>query len=195
MVELMCPGCLATIDPGQPYCTDCLLTPVPRPEPEDAAEEPAAEPTAVGSTVDAQRAVGVTPTGASCADPDCVHSGVVPVAGCRHCGRRPAGTGAARSGGGGPVLLFPWGAVTLTAGRALRIGREDSPLVTELAAYPNVSRRHAEVTVDDGGVTVTDLGSANGTFVNDRRIVTGEPVRVRPGDQLRFASTLVARVE
>jgi len=93
------------------------------------------------------------------------------------------------------VLLFPWGAVTLTPGRPLRIGRENSPLVTELADYPNVSRTHADLTADAGGVTVTDLGSANGTFVNDRRIGTGERVRVRPGDQIRFASTLVARVE
>jgi hypothetical protein len=196
VVELMCPGCLDTIDVGQPYCASCLLIPVPRPEPE-AVEEPAAEPTAVGSTVDAERAapVGARPAGGStCADPDCVHSGAVPAAGCRHCGLRPDATNAARSGRGA-VLLFPWGAVTLTAGRALRIGREDSPLITELAAYPNVSRRHAEVTTNDGGVTVTDLGSANGTFVNDRRIATGEPVRVRPGDQIRFASTLVARVE
>ncbi len=199
MVELMCPGCHATIDMGQPYCTSCLLTPVPRPEPEDAAEEHAAEPTSVGSTVD-PGPPAVTPAGgARCADPDCVHSGVVPAAGCRHCGLRPDATRAARSGsarsGAGAVLLFPWGAVTLTAGRALRIGREDSPLVTELADYPNVSRRHAEVTTHDGGVTITDLGSANGTFVNDRRIATGEPVRVRPGDQIRFASTLVARIE
>jgi hypothetical protein len=190
MVELMCPGCHATIDMGQPYCTSCLLTPVPRPEPEEAA----AEPTAVGSTVDVEQPAPVAAGGARCADPDCVHSGAVPAAGCRHCGLRPDATNAARSGRGA-VLLFPWGAVTLTAGRALRIGREDSPLITELAAYPNVSRRHAEVTTNDGGVTVTDLGSANGTFVNDRRIASGEPVRVRPGDQIRFASTLVARIE
>lgn len=202
MVELMCPGCLDTIDVGQPYCASCLLIPVPRPEPEEAAEEPAVEPTAVGSTVDAERAapVDARPAGGStCADPDCVHSGAVPAAGCRHCGLRPAATpaaaSAARPGGGTPVLLFPWGAVTLTAGRALRIGREDSPLVTELTAYPNVSRRHAEITARDNVVTVIDLDSANGTFVNDRRIATGEPVRVRPGDQIRFASTLVARVE
>ena len=198
MVELMCPGCLDTIDVGQPYCASCLLIPVPRPEPAEAVEEPAAEPTAVGSTVDAERPapVAARPAGGSpCADPDCVHSGTVPAAGCRHCGLRPAATGAARSGAGAPVLLFPWGAVTLTAGRALRIGREDSPLVTELTAYPNVSRRHAEVTAREDVVTVIDLGSANGTFVNDRRIATGEPVRVRPGDQIRFASTLVARVE
>jgi hypothetical protein len=198
VVELMCPGCQATIAAGQPYCTSCLLTPVPRPE----AEEPAAEPVAVGSTVDADRPASSEPTapislspagGAVCADPDCVHSGVIPASGCRHCGRRSAGTGAARSTG--PVLLFPWGAVTLTAGRTLRIGREDSPLATDLAPYPNVSRRHADIGADDRGVSVTDLGSANGTFVNDRRIPTGEPVRVRPGDQIRFASTLVARVE
>src|SRR5688500_3453019 len=33
-----------------------------------------------------------------------------------------------------------------------------------------VSRRHARLRVDDGGVTVTDEGSANGVFVNGVRI-------------------------
>ena len=33
-----------------------------------------------------------------------------------------------------------------------------------------VSRRHAEVVVDGDAVTIRDLGSLNGTFVNRRRI-------------------------
>jgi adenylate cyclase len=35
---------------------------------------------------------------------------------------------------------------------------------------PTVSRRHAELTLADGGVRVLDLGSSNGTFVNGTRI-------------------------
>src|SRR5439155_13043292 len=35
---------------------------------------------------------------------------------------------------------------------------------------PTISRRHAELVVDDDQVTLRDLGSSNGTFVNGRKI-------------------------
>lgn len=49
-----------------------------------------------------------------------------------------------------------------------------------------VSRRHAEIRVDVGGATLTDLGSTNGTAVN------GKPVRSREltdGDRLTVGTT------
>lgn len=46
-----------------------------------------------------------------------------------------------------------------------------------------VSRRHAELRVTVDGVMVEDLGSANGTFINDRRITRQI---LRPGDELRL---------
>jgi pSer/pThr/pTyr-binding forkhead associated (FHA) protein len=46
-----------------------------------------------------------------------------------------------------------------------------------------ISRRHAELRVSQDGVMVEDLGSANGTYVNDRR-VTRE--LLKHGDELRF---------
>lgn len=45
----------------------------------------------------------------------------------------------------------------------------------------DVSREHCEVTHNDVIVTVRDLGSANGTFVNGRRITE---TQIRPGDRL-----------
>ena len=50
---------------------------------------------------------------------------------------------------------------------------------------PGVSREHAELKKEDGVWTVRDLGSRNGTFVNDepvdrRRIAEGDVVRVGP---------------
>ena len=53
-----------------------------------------------------------------------------------------------------------------------------------------VSRRHAELTPDDGRWFLRDLDSANGTFLNGERI-SGEPVELSPGDQLRCGSTLM----
>jgi len=58
---------------------------------------------------------------------------------------------------------------------------------------PFVSERHAQVTVDDSGqVTIRDLNSTIGTFVNGERL-TGPRV-LRAGDLVRFAD-LVARFE
>jgi len=54
-----------------------------------------------------------------------------------------------------------------------------------------VSRRHAELTPDDGRWYLRDLQSANGTFVNGRRIAD-ERVQLAPGDQIRCGSTLMA---
>jgi len=52
-----------------------------------------------------------------------------------------------------------------------------------------VSRRHAELTPDDGSWYLRDLESSNGTFINGQRI-TAERVRLSPGDQVRCGQTL-----
>ena len=46
-----------------------------------------------------------------------------------------------------------------------------------------MSRRHAMVKPTLDGLTVEDLGSANGTYVNDKRVQQGF---LRPGDELRL---------
>jgi pSer/pThr/pTyr-binding forkhead associated (FHA) protein len=48
----------------------------------------------------------------------------------------------------------------------------------------SVSRRHAIFSRNDGGFTVSDLGSLNGTYVNRDRI-DGE-VRLSGGDEVQF---------
>jgi hypothetical protein len=56
-----------------------------------------------------------------------------------------------------------------------------------------VSRRHAQIDFDGAGVTVTDLGSSGGTFVNNER---AHSVRLNPGDRIRFgATTLLYRID
>ena len=55
----------------------------------------------------------------------------------------------------------------------------------------NVSRRHAQVALEDGSIVVTDLGSTNGTFVNGRRVTRAT---VRPGDELTIGTSRL-RVE
>jgi pSer/pThr/pTyr-binding forkhead associated (FHA) protein len=65
-------------------------------------------------------------------------------------------------------------------GRASRHGR----LTDE-----QVSRHHAKVEPGDGGVTVTDLGSTNGTHVNGRPIAG--PRHVRPNGDIRLGLTVL----
>ena len=60
------------------------------------------------------------------------------------------------------------------------IGREksDIPLVGE-----HTSRRHAKIIVSKTEVTLQDLDSANGTYVNGKKI---KKASIEPGDELRF---------
>lgn len=56
-----------------------------------------------------------------------------------------------------------------------------------------VSRHHCEVTVDDGKVSVRDLGSSNGTYVNKRRVTQAD---VSPGDLIAVGEMVfVVRVD
>ncbi|MEO3816256.1 FHA domain-containing protein [Plantactinospora sp. B24E8] len=62
-----------------------------------------------------------------------------------------------------------------------RIGREDG--VDVLLDDPKVSRRHAVVELVGGRVLLTDTGSTNGTWLNDRRVGAG--TELRDGDRIR----------
>ena len=52
---------------------------------------------------------------------------------------------------------------------------------------PEVSRRHAQLALRDGRMTLRDLGSRNRTFVNGEPLAK-EPVNVMPGQRLRFGA-------
>ena len=74
--------------------------------------------------------------------------------------------------------------IALTTGQTLTFGRLktcDVQLDDE-----SVSRRHCTVHAREDVCVVADLQSANGTFVNDRRVASAE---LRHGDQLRVGST------
>ncbi|MCK1797102.1 FHA domain-containing protein [Streptomyces sp. XM4193] len=76
-----------------------------------------------------------------------------------------------------PELLLP-----ASGPYALSIGRAPGSIL-RLTDH-TVSRAHAQVRYTGQGWTLRDLGSSNGTWVNERRI-TGA-VTVRPGDRVRF---------
>lgn len=54
---------------------------------------------------------------------------------------------------------------------------------------PGVSRRHASVRAAGGAITVEDLGSSNGTYVNGARIA-GE-ARLAEGDEVSLGGTVI----
>jgi hypothetical protein len=86
------------------------------------------------------------------------------------------------------VIRFPSGSVVLPARRSsAELGRAGEHGHV-FARYPNVSRRHATVNVDeDGNAWITPFPEApNGTFVNGTEI--RERTRVGTGDQIRFAT-------
>lgn len=84
--------------------------------------------------------------------------------------------------GSGPRLVDMSGtALDLVEGEKV-VGRESNaefPVV-----HDTVSRRHATLAVENGMVTLTDLGSTNGTWVNGRKI--DAPTVLNPGDSVRF---------
>ena len=71
----------------------------------------------------------------------------------------------------------------LTIGRGrendIRLGRNDT-----LA-----SARHAELTLEGDTWYLRDLGSTNGTFVNDQKLAA--PAMLQPGDKVRVGQTLM----
>jgi HD-GYP domain-containing protein (c-di-GMP phosphodiesterase class II)/ribosome-associated protein YbcJ (S4-like RNA binding protein) len=75
--------------------------------------------------------------------------------------------------------------VTVNSGQAITLGRllGCDVVVDDEAA----SRRHCTISARETVCTVTDLQSANGTFVNEKRISTAD---LRRGDKIRIGSTV-----
>lgn len=95
---------------------------------------------------------------------------------------------------GGRAVVMPDGArFELRQGVALVLGREveDDAVSRALEPFVIVSRRHVRLTLDGESVRVEDLGSTNGTFLDDRRLgsvpVTRPlPLTIRLGSSVRL---------
>jgi hypothetical protein len=53
-----------------------------------------------------------------------------------------------------------------------------------------VSKKHAAFAIEKSGFVLFDLGSTNGTFVNDRKLDKGERAQIRGHDQVRFGRAM-----
>jgi pSer/pThr/pTyr-binding forkhead associated (FHA) protein len=104
--------------------------------------------------------------------------------------REPApAQGRRRKGAGHLVIVAPADQKgrTFELNGELTVGRAAGCQVALEDNY--VSQLHARVFARDGTVWVEDLGSTNGTYVNDRRV--SAPLAVRRGDQLKVGSTVL----
>jgi DNA-binding winged helix-turn-helix (wHTH) protein len=80
-------------------------------------------------------------------------------------------------------LVWTGGRVGLTDGQYV-VGRD--PDLELFLDAPDVSRRHARITITGDEATIEDLESKNGTFVTDRRLDTA--TRLVDGDSIRIGS-------
>lgn len=76
----------------------------------------------------------------------------------------------------------------LTA-RGLTIGRDSNNDVS--VTYPFISRSHARITFDGQNYYVTDLESANGTYLGHARLVPNTPTLWYPGTPLHVGDVLL----
>lgn len=97
------------------------------------------------------------------------------------------------------MLIWPWGEISMIDHR-IRIGRDDgySEHAKHLGADLKVSRRHAVIEPTDDGVLLQDLGSVNGTYVDDEalrhsgtRLLTEDAV-IKFGTELAVMLVFVA---
>ena len=77
--------------------------------------------------------------------------------------------------------IYPW------SEKAAIIGRE--PGVDIILDDEESSRRHAEISWQVGQFIITDIGSTNGTFVNDTKITA--PHMLRPDDRIMVGKTML----
>ncbi len=71
--------------------------------------------------------------------------------------------------------------VSLVSGRSLTLGRVQGKCDVALPQCGGVSSRHCSVTCIGNAVTVTDLGSTNGTTVDGQNVPAQTAVTARPG--------------
>jgi len=84
---------------------------------------------------------------------------------------------------------YQGGEFPLRPNREIVIGRSsdlDMVLVEDM-----VSRKHAKIATDERSVSIQDLGSTNGTFVNGEKIRT---VRLKEGDRILIGTSIIKLV-
>ncbi len=85
---------------------------------------------------------------------------------------------------------YQGGEFPLKADKHIVIGRSselDMVLVEDM-----VSRKHAKITSPGGKITIEDLGSTNGTFVNGEKV---KQTRLKEGDRILIGTSILKLVQ
>jgi len=76
----------------------------------------------------------------------------------------------------------------LSQSKVMVVGRQAGSYL--LIDHESVSRRHAEISYVDDHYAVRDLGSSNGTLVNEAPLEAGKARELKPGDRVRFGKVM-----
>ena len=93
-----------------------------------------------------------------------------------------------RQSGSGPMqATLPNGAYLIGAGRNCHIRLDQ----------PDISGRHAQLVVTDGAINIMDLGSSNGTFINQSRepLFANQNFAILPGTVIRLGKNVELLIE
>jgi predicted component of type VI protein secretion system len=88
----------------------------------------------------------------------------------------------------GEILVFPVSDPSPAEPLMLTIGRRDG-MDIRLNYDSQVSRLHAHLGFDGIGFWLEDMGSRNGTFVEDERLIEHERLEIGPGTLFRVGRT------
>ncbi|NPV65870.1 MAG: FHA domain-containing protein [Anaerolineae bacterium] len=88
-----------------------------------------------------------------------------------------------------PILLGHEQTIILGRGGSGESG--PALLDPQLAVRAGVSRNHASISYADGVYTIKDLGSTNGTWVNNKRLLAQMPYVLQSGDQIRLGALVI----
>jgi pSer/pThr/pTyr-binding forkhead associated (FHA) protein len=69
----------------------------------------------------------------------------------------------------------------------IQIGRDPSCQIRLTDTY--ISQQHARISERNGSWVVEDLGSTNGTYLNQRKVTS--PAAISPGDRIRVGNTVL----
>ena len=85
-------------------------------------------------------------------------------------------------------LVAPNLVIQLEMTKNLRLGRVEGNDI--VLPDSSVSSKHALLEVKTEGIYLTDLGSTNGTTINNHRIQTNTKIMLHPGDQVAFGASV-----
>lgn len=109
---------------------------------------------------------------------------------CDRCGAPTTGAARALPGPSGPTRALPGPTRGAAGGGAWIVGREG-----DIVQFGDgVSRQHIQIEAQSGYLTVVDLASANGTFLNGQQLAPNAPTPVQAHDTIWLGREVPVRV-